>query len=200
MNLASKVPIGMLDSWNSVGKFVQQKIAPTASWSGGVVSSVSELFSSENSNSADLAEKYGTSKAVAKEIEKLEIKYFFEEDTTGANEEAKLCLKKEGADGWMISEDYRTFVQSLVKLEQERKRSSSDRSRLKVRVYFAEFDMMIGKGGQKYFEECWKQDGVSGNIDYDSQELPGTNHDSAMGDHKKGALKAVFEEVKRRSG
>ena len=197
MNLASRLPTNMLDSWHSVNKFINEQIVPAASWSGGVVSSITGLFSN-STDSNDLAEKYGTSKEVAKEIERLEIKYLFAEDTTASDEEAKLCLKKEGSDTWMACADYRAYVTSLAKQEQERRVSNPRESKLKVQVYYAESDIMIGKGGQKYFEECWKQDDVSQVIDFDSQELPGTNHDSALFDPKKGALKSIFEEIKRR--
>ena len=201
-NLASRIPTSMFNSWHSIVGFINQKIAPSVSWSGGVVSSVSGIFSSDSSSSSDdnLVEKYGTAPKVAKEIERLVGKYFFEgEDVTGANEEAKLCLKKKGPGAWMICEDYQAHVESLTQQEKERVRSGSERPRLKVHAYFAESDVMIGKGGQKYFEQLWSQDGVSESIEYQSHELPGTNHDSVLIDHKKGALKTIFEEVKRPS-
>lgn len=201
MNLAAKVPNGMLDSWNGLNKFLATNIAPVASWSGGVVSSAANVFKtqrgSDNPESMSPGERFGTSEEVAKQIEKLQMKYFFAEDTSAANEDARLCLKKGTPADWGACEDYEEYVRNLVKQEQSRIQDGSCNPKLKVRVFFAESDIMIGKGGQKYFEQCWEQDDVAQSIDYEGMELPETDHDTAVLDQKKGALRIIFEEIKR---
>ena len=204
MNVASKIPNDMLDSWNNVNRFLAQNVAPAVSWSGGIVSSAAALFQAEpgstDSGSTTLAEKYGTSEEVAEQIDKLSGKYYFEEDTTAANEELKLCLKKSGAGSfWGACEDYGVFVKNLREKEQERRQSGPTQPKLKVQVFFAESDMLIGKGGQMYLEQCWSRHGVSDCVTFESKVLPGTNHETVIMDLKKGALKPLFEEIKTSS-
>ena len=134
-------------------------------------------------------------------IEKLQTKYFFAEDTTAGNEDAKLCLKKEGEGNWGACEDYEKYVLDLVQREKARKESNPDQAPLRIQSYFAESDIMIGKGGQKYFEHCWRQEGVDGSgVEFESIELPDTNHETSIVDLEKGALKLVFQEIKKAAG
>lgn len=197
MSLVSKIPNSMLNSFGNVTRFINQRIAPAASWSGGILSSVSGLFQAGpgESGSTDLGEKYGTSEEVALQIDKLKVKYLFEEDLTGASEEVKLCLKKYGSGNWGVCEDFEKYVPDLAKQEEERRNPDSAQPKLRVRAFFAESDMMIGKAGQKYFDQCWMQNGINNSLDYESKELPETNHDSLLEDHRLGPLKSVFEEV-----
>jgi hypothetical protein len=58
---------------------------------------------------------------------------------------------------------------------------------------------MIGEGGKAYFEECWKQPDVLEYIDFESQTLPGTDHESVLVDWEKGALQKGFEDIKATS-
>ena len=41
-----------------------------------------------------------------------------------------------------------------------RSTASMDRAKLKIQMYFAENDIMIGEGGREYFQKSWKQSGV----------------------------------------
>ncbi|KAK5172044.1 uncharacterized protein LTR77_003681 [Saxophila tyrrhenica] len=194
---ASKLPVGMFDAWNGLGKFIQTQIAPSLSWSGGVISAVSGVFSSKPSCAMTPGQRYDTAEDVGKEIEKLQVKYFFEEDTTAANEELKLCAKKDVSVTWDVCDDYETYVQTFCTSERARKDSHQDEPKLEMHVYYAESDMMIGKGGQAYFDKCWNQSMVSEVVDYHSVELSGTDHDSALIDQDKGAMKHIFAAVGR---
>ena len=162
------------------------------------MSSFANLFQtapgSEAKDSTTPGERYGTSEEVGAIIEDLKTKYFFAENTTAANQDALLCSKKCEPADWGVCWDYKQCVQTIV--EQERSReSSSVKSELRVAAYFAEADVMIGKGGRTYFEECWRQPGVDEHIQFQSKELPGTDHDSALIDLKKGALEGIFAEL-----
>jgi hypothetical protein len=200
MNLASKLPVTLIDTWHSVVGFVAQKVQPAVAWSGGVTSAVSGIFQTSNDSSqtdaAALAKKYGTSEDVATLIEKLATKYLFAEDTRGGTEEAKLCLKKGGPDSWLICEDYKQYVQDLLTMEKEGLSTSTARPTLKMRVFYAESDMMIGEGGKEYFEECWKQPDVSEHVGFESHTIPGTNHETLLMDFEKGPLQSVFDEIR----
>lgn len=200
MVLASKLPVGLVNSWHNVISFVATKIQPTVAWSGGVGSAVSGVFRSPTdsgeSDSTMLAEKFGTSEAVAKELEKLATKYFFAEDARGGTEEAKLCLKMSGSDLWLICEDYKQYVQSVLKQEKEKSTTDGSHNKLKIKTFYAESDMMIGDGGRRYFEECWKQPDVAAHIDFESRTIPGTDHESVIADFYKSAVPNIFEEIK----
>jgi hypothetical protein len=185
-NAAAKLPNGMIDSWNSVAKVIQQNIAPSFAWSGAMLSSFT------GSKATPSGPKYGVSEEVGQEIEKLQVKYFFAENTTAANEEAKLCLRK---TIWGESGDYAEWVTKFCAREREAQQQMSSRPKVVVKAYFAASDMMIGKGGKEYFDKCWTQDGVSDAVGYESTELPDTDHDSALLDHEKGAVKHIFEKI-----
>lgn len=191
-NLVSKLPEGAFGSWNSIAGFIQQQVAPSLAWSGGLISGV---FKAPTAAPNPPGKRYGTSEEVGKEIERLQTKYVFSEDTTAANEEAKLCLKKGDSAIWGICDDYNEFVSSVCAQEKDWASADASSSKLKLRVYFAASDVMIGKGGQEYFKKCWQKGGVSEVIDFESKELPGTDHDSALIDQDAGAMKIIFAEV-----
>lgn len=199
MSLAAKVPGAMLDSWDTVNKFVGSKIVPAVSWSGGIVSSVAHLFQSDpdgaTSETAQLAEQWGVSEDVAEHMAKLKSKYYATEDTSAGNEEAKLCLKKAGKGYWGVCEDYEEFARLLADAERARSASPAS-SKLRIDAFFAESDIMIGHGGAAYFQQCFRQNGVGEVIDFHPVNLPGTNHETIILDQKKGGLRTIFEQAK----
>lgn len=77
-----------------------------------------------------------------------------EESTAGANDEARLCLKKGGDNTWGECEDFDIYVKKLLTREKLRE----GEPKLNVRIIFAREDNMIGKAGQEYMEKCWAQD------------------------------------------
>lgn len=109
---------------------------------------------------------------------------------SGINEEALLCLKKGG--NWGACDDYRAYVAELVVQEKERTAEAASHSestqgapeKLKVRAFFSATDIMIGEGGQKYFEDCWQKEGVKDAVDFQSIAVPDTNHDSIISPRK----------------
>lgn len=60
---------------------------------------------------------------------------------------------------------------------------------------------MIGKGGQKYFEQCWKEGNADGEgiVRCEAKVVKGTDHDSIVL-AEKGVLGDVFREVRRVCG
>lgn len=191
----SKLPSGMISAWSDIVGFINLRVNPTASWSGGVFSTVSNLFQSEPKDAnTDLQDKFGDEQ-VGKEIEKLQTKYMFAESMSGANDEARLCLKSDG-DGFVgACENYERFVEVLCAQERKRNGRESAGPKLEVSMHFAESDNMSGKGGKEYFEKCWSQAGVEEVIEVRSTQYPGTNHETVLVDFKKGALRHVFETV-----
>ncbi|EMC94408.1 hypothetical protein BAUCODRAFT_35628 [Baudoinia panamericana UAMH 10762] len=170
-SLGSRLPISWLHSWSSVNRFILSRVMPATSWSGGLITSTAELFQSEpgtsNSGEMTFAEKLGVSEEVGNAAEKLQIKYFLAENTEAATQELLLCLNKGEAGSWGICEDYSAYVNQLVQSERERWESTQKASpaKLRLKFFFAESDVMIGEGGRRYVEECWKQTGVGDVMD-----------------------------------
>ncbi|KAG9529475.1 hypothetical protein KCU93_g3523, partial [Aureobasidium melanogenum] len=77
--------------------------------------------------------------------------------------------------------------------------SSTHPRKLTFHVYFSSSDVMIGKGGQQYFESCWKAANTSGEIDFVAKTVPDSDHDSIIL-AEKGCIEEVFMEVKRVCG
>jgi hypothetical protein len=151
-------------------------------------------------NRRRLEEEYGLAKEVQIELDKLVFKSTFGEDTSGANDEALLCLRKGGT--WGEADDYAEYVKRLAELERRRldeigsPPENSRLSRLKVRTYFAESDAMSGRRGQAYVEECWKGAGddlYQDVIDFQFEVLPGSDHDSIV--QSVAALERVFRDA-----
>jgi hypothetical protein len=153
----------MMDSWADLNIFINNKVMPSASWSGGLLSSAASLFSSsastdipgtEISASTTPAERYGVDGETAKAIDELSMKYRFAEDITGVNDEAKLCLRKcEDAD-WGEAQDYAACIRSIAQNERTLQQQNPGGAKLKVQAFFSDSDIMIGKRGQEYFEQC----------------------------------------------
>ncbi|GAB1735066.1 hypothetical protein NU219Hw_g134t1 [Hortaea werneckii] len=199
MRIASAVPSSWIDSWDTINRFLLDNVMPVFSWSGGAMASMSSAFQPEpgvvDTSEATLGQKYGVSEVAGQCIEKLLMKYWLSESIIAANEEVLLGLKKGRPSDWGVCDNYEAFVQLCVQQEQQRQTASMDRAKLKVQMYFAQNDIMIGEGGREYFLKSWKQSGVEELLDVESRTMPGTNHDTAVLDPDKGALQHIFERV-----
>ena len=199
MRIASALPSSWIDSWDTINRFLLDNVMPVFSWSGGAMASMSTALQLETGaddpSETTPGQKYGVSEEAGKCVEKLLMKYWLRESTIAASEEALLGLKKGRPSDWGVCDDYEAFALLCAQQEQQRQTATMDQAKLKVQMYFAENDIMIGEGGREYFNKIWKQSGVEELIDVESRRLPGTNHDTAVLDPEKGALKHIFEQV-----
>lgn len=200
----TSLPTSWIDSWSGLNKFINTKIMPVASFSGGLFSASASIFKppattdipgAESESDADLAKKYGVDVETAKAIGDLYMKFAFAEDTTAANDEAKLCLRKAADVDWDAALDYMACVRRIAEAERALRQHTPDAPKLRVEGLFASSDVMSGKKGQDYFERCWRQEGVEQSITFLSKTYEETNHDSVILDRKRGALKDVFDSV-----
>lgn len=124
----------------------------------------------------------------AKAVRSLQVKYSQVEETTAANEDAKLCLRMCKEEDWGAAGDYQACVRSIAR---------EDRGGVKLRIDagFASSDLLIGKGGQKHFEACWRQEGVSDGVDFRSCTFENTNHDTVLIDLRHGAMRGLLERI-----
>ncbi len=140
-------------------------------------------------------EEYGISMDVLTEVEKLASKYIFKENSKGANDEARLCLKSTEGCGWDACEDYPDFVKKLNAVWEKKVDGNGGKGKLKVKILFAEEDVMIGKKGKEYFEDCWTQEKCGRGIEVECVETKGTDHDSVT-DPTKGFIGPTFSAAK----
>ncbi|KAL7972197.1 Alpha/Beta hydrolase protein [Trichoderma sp. SZMC 28014] len=186
MQLMQYIPAQVFSVWHH--------IAPLLATSGVVVNKASSIFPSTSSNAKDtpqeknrqkLVDKYDVSRDFQIERESLAGKLIMKENTVGANSEALLCARKGEGWSWGECDDYATFVETLATAERQKRQMDSgteSHGKLKVRAYFAENDIMVGVGGQKYMEDCWgRGEGSVGDVlDFDSATIADTDHDSLV--------------------
>ena len=115
-------------------------------------------------------------------------------------------MQREGKD-WGVYTSLPLCVDLLRSTYTPQSPDASSTATLTLRVYFAESDALIGKGGQKYFEQCWEEgngdaegngDG-EGRIRFGASVVQGVDHDSIVL-AEKGVLGDVFREVNRVCG
>jgi hypothetical protein len=213
MQIAQMIPKQAFSVWNQVPRFLLLKASPVIGSSGAVLSAIQDMFSGgrhePSSPSKDeqdrlrMQEEYGIAKEVQIELDKCAPQFLFEEETVGANEEALQCLRKGPAGIWGKCDDYVEFVREFAEMErrriqeQSRRQEAGGKKKLKVQAYFAESDIMIGKKGQTYFEDCWKgkENEFQDVFDFEIITTQGVNHDSLC--TSLGVLETIFREAKR---
>ena len=131
---------------------------------------------------------YGLSRDFQAEIDTELPRRIFGESTVGANREALLCLKKGPAGLWGVCDNYEVFIKRLV----ERERAET--FKVKVRVFFAADDSMIGVKGREYMECCCKE---QDELDFESRIVANTDHDSVLQSIE--VLESVFRDIIDRS-
>ncbi|KAL7940773.1 alpha/beta-hydrolase [Trichoderma barbatum] len=186
--MAQYIPTQAFGIWN--------QIPPAFATSGTIFTKATNIFSSvggkdgqeltsQDRNRQKLATDYDLPRDVQLELESMLRKRIFDGNTAGANSEALQCLRKGKGLSWGVCDDYNVFVKALVSVERQKQQldpNFQDHMKLKVRAYFAESDVMIGVGGQKYVEECWgcQKSTFNDVMDFSSVTVASTDHDSVM--------------------
>lgn len=154
-----------------------------------------DLPAAATSTSTTPIEMYGFSDKTAKLIEKLLFKYQLAESNAGGNDEAKLCLRKCDDDAWGEARDYAGCIRKIASTEAASSVRAPNAAKLRVEAFFAGSDLLIGQGGQRYFERGWQDDEVRASVDFTTSTFKEADHDSVLIDQKKGALKIIFERI-----
>jgi hypothetical protein len=194
------LPNSLLNHWDDIIALMINKASPAFGASSGAIAGFSRMFGwgkkiDEEEKERRCMEHFGMELRVKKEAERLVFKYAFEENTKGANDEARLCLKSTEGTGWDAAESYPDLVANLKAVWEEKVRNES--AKLKVKIVFAEEDAMIGIKGRKYFEDCWMQERCGDMIEVECGEVKGTDHDSVL-DLSKGILEEIFATLSTR--
>lgn len=184
-------------------KVILNNVQPTLGSSFGAFSSLGSLWKSKETEKGKKEEEerkcreaFGMSGDVKREYEKLMFKFVFEENTKGANDEARLCLKSTEGCGWLACEDYPEFVKDLR--ESWENRVDRNGKKLRVRIVLPEEDAMVGKKGKEYFKECWTQEKCGRGVEVECVQIKGTDHDNVTSPEN-GALGPIFLAAKGES-
>ncbi|KAG8625847.1 hypothetical protein KVT40_006248 [Elsinoe batatas] len=199
----SHLPTAMIDGFAGLTTFIRKNVVPSAVWSGSIVSSSAAYLTSRGidnpegqvSTTVTPSEQYGFDEEISKLIEKLSTEYQLAENNTGANEEAKLCLRKCDDAAWGDAADYKGCIRRIVAIEATIHQNRGGDGKLKIESYFAASDLLVAKGGQTYFEQCWRDQNTDSAVDFTSTTMPDTDHDSVLADLRKGAVKTIFEQI-----
>ncbi|KAL2070844.1 hypothetical protein VTL71DRAFT_13870 [Oculimacula yallundae] len=186
LKLAAALPDQLVSGWNSIIGGIVKTGIPTFQASSTVFSNVTNLFKNSRREEISLEgrekacqESFGTSLAVYKELTNNCGALIFNEDTTGGNDEARLCMKSVAGTSWDRCEVYPTFVLDL-KVEWE-KRAKENGTKLKLDIIWGEGnDALIGAAGMKYFKECFKQENCGEGVEVEVSEIPGASHDTVI--------------------
>jgi hypothetical protein len=200
LKLASMLPNGLLNHWNKLTGFIINNAQPAFAVSGGAVTAASSAFRSKTASqereeelARECLQGYGIPLALKEEVDKLIFKYGFQESTTGANDEARLCLKSVAGIGWDTCEDYEQYVSVLSGVWG--KRLEEGRPKLRISIVLPEEDIMVGEKGMAYFENCWAKERYGKGIEVEITKLEGADHDSTASPPA-GAVGRMFAEVK----
>ncbi|KAH6670447.1 Alpha/Beta hydrolase protein [Halenospora varia] len=193
LQAASYLPNPLLNHWDTLTSFIMNTAVPTFAASGGALSFITSLWGSKK-NGEDQAKKvyegYGLTLEEKEELNKLVFKYLFAENTKGGNEEARLCLKSVvGECDWDACDSYPSFVKNIS--ETWKSRVEEGMPKLRLKVLFAEEDMMIGVKGRKYFQECFSQEKCGEGIEVSCTLTEGTDHESLV-DCTTGFIEEAF--------
>ncbi|KAI0403210.1 hypothetical protein F4802DRAFT_599351 [Xylaria palmicola] len=200
LKLAGLLPGALVGSFDRVVQFVQASIAPAIQFSSGLAAVVPSLGQAPSDSLAP---------GVDAEAVALEEGLFTEllhrmnsEDTQGLGQDALLLLKREDYPGcWGSWGDYDALVPMLAQVERERcsadpGSAGATHAPLRVSVYFAESDLMIGTTtGPAWFDHCWRPEQRGDGISYSSTTVAGTNHDNILS-LRYGVVERIFQDIR----
>ena len=200
LTLASMLPDPVLNYWNKVIGFVMNTAQPTFAVSGGAFTLVTSPFKSKVATEKQKEEEarkclagYGLPLDVRDEVDKVVFKYAFAENSAGANDEARLCLRSVKGVSWGACEDYEEFLRTLATAWD--KRVAEGGKPLRVDIHFPEEDLMVGDKGMKYFEECWRKENLGEGMKVECTRWKGTDHDTTASASNE-AIGKMFSMVK----
>ncbi|KAF7712321.1 Alpha/beta hydrolase fold-1 domain-containing protein [Penicillium ucsense] len=194
LTIFSAMPAGLVSGWNKMTSFLVNRLMPSSAPTSKEKSHPkkhakgADVAGSDSlADGATLFETCGLTPATKQPTRDYFVKMFFEEDTSGVAEEAKLGLKTNGTQvSWGVCDDYEEFAGKLAQNVAKDARLSS----LRVAAYFGDKDGYVGKGGVQYFRKVWE---TSASVIFaEIYEIPRMNHDDlALPEH--GVLGRIFD-------
>lgn len=204
MQIAGMMPSQTFKCWNWANGLFMRKGTPALKASGMVLDGIKGVFwntgSKQNIPTREREDRtqevYGIGQDLKRVVDEYVMQFAFEEETTGASEEALLCLRKGPSGLWGKCEDYAEFVIEMAEAESKRETTGE---KLKVQAFFAEKDAMTGERGRAYFEDCWEKQRLGDALVFEPITVEGTTHDSLC-DPMTGVWERIFVEAKMSFG
>ena len=187
LSISSHLPSPLINSFDSIIRFVNSTVNPPLQFSGAVLDAVTAPFKSRKDDSndsearfrkherEDLCREYcGVSGAEYAAQSKVLMRFVFNESIRGSNHEALLCLRKKVAGSWGVCDDDESYPDLLEAKMQEYYHhvdregtesaptstgltASPTQHPFVLKVFWAERDNMIGKKGEAYFDKCFQR-------------------------------------------
>ncbi len=143
-SISSHLPVPLINSFDSVIRFVVSTVNPTLQFSGVISGAVSAPFRKDKDTSTnpssdarfhkhereDLCREYcGVSAAENDAQQRFRMRCVFGESIRGSNHEALLCLRKKVAGSWGPCDDYEKYPDKLeAKLRESYRHAEGDES------------------------------------------------------------------------
>jgi hypothetical protein len=199
MTTVGMLPQSLIGKWHHIAKFINNNVAPVIAASGVPITKASKAsmgsMSGSKAKATDVARTAQERLMWKKALESTVTKFIFAENAEGASQEALLCLQKCNVK-WGDWDTIDEAVSRIATNEKSRLGDDGDttRRKLKIQIFFAEDDEMVGKGGQAYLEECFAKANVTEYLDFHSEVVPGTDHSEVLR-ASGGATKKVMREI-----
>lgn len=186
-SVASSLPRSLVSQTDKMATFMISTMGPVLGVSAAMSASVLQLWSQPKTAGRD-----GPDVDFEERLRDRLVKHIFASNVRGLGQEVQVLLRNGvEKDGWSDWGDYDKLAPRLAEAIQ-----GLGGARLKVDVFFAEKDNMIGDAGTKgpkWFEACWT--GVDG-VDFASETVKGSDHDRVW-DLRWDVMERVFQTMTR---
>lgn len=182
MLMASVLPAFLIREWPSIADFIAEKGVPLVDAIFGLLHRLNprkkrNILEPPNTesfeqSSVNIDEIYN--EAYRDRLFNLAFTYSGAEACTCLGTEAVFCLKGSRSQLWGDWKDYDKLVKLLVPAEM----SLPEDAKLKIDVFHAAEDEMVGRRGQKWFDSCWSQEVIGKHIQYNSTVISDTDHNN----------------------
>ena len=199
LSAVSKLPESWIGKWHHIAKFMNNTVAPVLTASGVAITKASkapiQAISASKAAVTESAQSKHEEALWKAACESILTRYVFAENVEGASHEALLCLRK-GNIRWGNWENTGEAISKIATNEKARMQEQrpNENEKLKIHAFFAENDEMIGKGGQKYFEECFAAPQEQEYIEFRSHVIAGTDHNDVLA-VSRGGIQKMMEEI-----
>ncbi|KXJ96209.1 hypothetical protein Micbo1qcDRAFT_231293 [Microdochium bolleyi] len=208
MSTAHMLPAAAIATIDVLSTFFVATLQPVTGFSGGILNALTgslgmakKLTIVDGADADDVAFEDAALPEIAS--------HAFRHGAKGMGQEAVMLLKRAGgADvwgSWLDIDSYVPILASQIRpdtaaaMEQSSVQGSQASRTLKMQVFYAEQDNMIGtKAGPKWFDECWSPDQRGDAIEYSSTVVPGTSHDTVL-DLRFGISEEIFKTIAQRN-
>jgi pimeloyl-ACP methyl ester carboxylesterase len=199
MATVGKLPPSWIGKWHYIAKFINNNVAPAIVASGMTITKSSRAsitsISESKATATDAARTVHEEMLWKKASESVITSFIFAEEVEGASQEALLCLQKCHVK-WG---DWNTVDEAVSRIATNEKshiedQEDAEQQKLKIRIFFAEDDELVGKGGQAYLENCFAAANVEQSLDFHSEVVPGTDHGEVLS-VSRGAIEKVMQEI-----